>query len=114
MALQNYILSIGASAGVLYYILYLLRKQRLKERHAIWWLTLGSLALAFSVFPELLTWLSQMAGFGVPSNMVFFISIAVLFLVSIQSSSELTSLEEKNRVLAEKIAVIELQLRDGQ
>jgi uncharacterized protein YhhL (DUF1145 family) len=37
----------------------------------------------------------------VPLNLVFFVSVAVLFLVCIQHSTELTALESRTRILAE-------------
>jgi hypothetical protein len=44
--------------------------------------------------------------------LVFFVSIAVLFLVCIQSSSELTSLEEKTRILAEESALLRQRIEE--
>lgn len=108
--LQTYIFGILAAIAVLGFIVYLLRKERLKERHAIWWILAGLVALLFSVFPNLLTTLSDFTGFDIPSNMVFFISIAVLFLVAIQTSTEITRLEEKTRTLGERVAILELRL----
>jgi hypothetical protein len=43
-------------------------------------------------------------------NLVFFVSIAVLFLVCIQHSSELTTLESKSRTLAERSALQDLRI----
>lgn len=108
--IQTYIFGILTAIAVLIFIVYLLRKERLKERHAIWWILAGLVALFFSVFPHLLTALSDFTGFDIPSNMVFFITIAVLFLVAIQTSTEITSLEEKTRTLGERVAILELRL----
>jgi len=44
-------------------------------------------------------------GVDVPTNLGFFISVVILFLVSVQHSAELTVLEEKTRVLAEHSAL---------
>lgn len=109
---QTYIFGILTAVAVLVFIIFLLRKERLKERHAIWWILAGLIALVFSVFPGLLTTLSDFTGFDIPSNMVFFISIAVLFLVAIQTSTELTRLEEHSRTLGERVAVLELRLSE--
>ena len=43
-----------------------------------------------------------------PINLVFFVSIAILFFVCLQHSSELTRLESKTRTLAERVAILEL------
>ena len=47
-----------------------------------------------------------------PLNLVFFVSVAVLFLVCIQHSAELTALEEKTRTLAETVALQDIRIRD--
>ena len=41
-------------------------------------------------------------------------SIAILFLVCLQHSAELTRLESKTRTLAERVALLELELRESQ
>lgn len=51
-----------------------------------------------------------LVGVEVPSNLAFFMSILVLFFVSVQHGSELTVLEEKTRTLAEHTALIEERL----
>jgi hypothetical protein len=51
-----------------------------------------------------------MVGVAVPTNLVFFVSIALLFLVCIQHSSELTQLEAETRTLAESVALQRLRI----
>lgn len=110
MISTSYILGIAAAALVVVVVIELLRRNRLRERHAIWWLIAGTLALIAGIFPDTLTWLASSLGIVVPINLVFFMSIATLFLVYLQHSSELTKLERKTRLLAEHIALIELEL----
>ncbi len=109
MNLRSYIFGIAAALLVLAVVISLLRRRRLRERHAVWWLFAGTLALIAGVFPETLTHAASFLGIEVPVNLVFFTSIAVLFLVSLQHSSELTALETKTRILAEKVALMELR-----
>jgi len=87
-----------------------LRRRRLRERHAIWWFVAGVLALIVSVFPGTLLWGSKLIGVEVPTNLIFFVSIAILFLVCLQASAELTELESKTRRLAEQTALLELRI----
>lgn len=93
-------------------IIELMRRATLRERHAVWWLVGGVLALVVAVFPQTLTWAAQVVGIAVPTNLAFFISIGLLFLVSLQYAAELTRIEEKMRVLAEQSAYHEMRLRD--
>jgi len=113
MNLRSYIFGIAAALLVLAVVISLLRRRRLRERHAVWWLFAGTLALIAGVFPETLTHAASFLGIEVPVNLVFFTSIAVLFLVSLQHSSELTALETKTRILAEKVALMELRSEDA-
>lgn len=93
---------------VLALVVQLMRKGRLRERHAVWWLAAGLVSLFFAIFPELLQGLSAFLGIAVPTNFLFFVSIAALFFAHLQSSAEITRQEEKIRVLAEHIALLEM------
>lgn len=105
------VLGIGAAALVLVVVIELLRRRHLRERHAFWWFGAGVLALIAGIFPATLEWAAELVGIAVPSNLIFFLSIAVLFLVCLQHSSELTELESKTRDLAEQSALLELRVR---
>lgn len=110
MTTASYVLGIVASVLVLVVVIELLRRRRLRERHAIWWFVAGVLALIVSVFPGTLLWGSKLIGVEVPTNLIFFVSIAILFLVCLQASAELTELESKTRRLAEQTALLELRI----
>ncbi|GAB3585227.1 hypothetical protein GCM10027406_33130 [Leifsonia lichenia] len=112
MSITSYIFGILAALLTLGVVIEMLRRGRMRERHAIWWLVAGVLALIIGVFPSILDWLAGLIGVGAPVNLVFFVSIAVLFLVCIQHSSELTTLESKTRTLAERSALHELRIAE--
>ncbi|WP_285113882.1 DUF2304 domain-containing protein [Leifsonia sp. fls2-241-R2A-40a] len=110
MSITSYIFGILAALLTLVVVVEMLRRGRMRERHAIWWIVAGTLALIIGVFPTILDWAAGLVGVGAPVNLVFFVSIAVLFLVCIQHSSELTTLESKSRTLAERSALQELRI----
>ncbi|MCW2751994.1 MAG: hypothetical protein JWR83_3104 [Aeromicrobium sp.] len=112
MSIASYVLSIAAALVTLAVVIEMLRRRRLRERHAIWWLVAGVLALIVSVFPATLAWAASLVGVAIPSNLVFFVSVAILFLVCIQHSAELTGLEAQTRILAEKLALHELRIEE--
>jgi hypothetical protein len=112
MNIVTYIFGILAALVTLIVVIELLRRRQLRERHAIWWLIAGLLALIVSIFPAILNWAAKTLGIGIPTNLVFFVSIAILVLVSIQHSAELTRLESKTRTLAESVALLELRIRE--
>ncbi|KFF58302.1 hypothetical protein JF66_19550, partial [Cryobacterium sp. MLB-32] len=106
------ILGICGAVLTLLVVIELLRRRHLRERHAIWWFGAGLLALVAGIFPRTLEWAAQLVGIAVPTNLIFFVSITVLFLVCLQHSSELTELESKTRDLAEQSALLELRVRE--
>lgn len=112
MSIASYTFGILAALLTLVVVIEMLRRRRLRERHAIWWVIAGLLALLIGIFPSILEWAAELVGVGVPTNLVFFVSIAVLFLVCIQHSAELTILESKTRTLVEMSALQDLRIRD--
>lgn len=111
MSTVTYILGIVAAVLVLVAILELLRRSTLRERHAVWWLLGGILALVVAVFPSFLVWAAELLGIAVPSNLIFFVAIGLLFIVSLQYAAELTRVEDKMRSLAEQTAFHDERLR---
>lgn len=111
MSTATYILGIAAAVLAIGAIVELMRRRTLRERHAVWWLVGGVLALIIAVFPQTLTWAARLVGVAVPTNLVFFVAIALLFLVSLQYGAELTRIEDKLRHLAEQSAFQDDRLR---
>lgn len=114
MTTTSYIFGIVAAALILVVVIEMLRRGRLRERHAIWWFIAGVLALVAGIFPATMTWAARLIGIEAPINLVLFVSIAILFLVCLQHSAELTRLESKTRTLAERLALQELETRGSE
>lgn len=112
MTTTAYVIGIIVAILMLAFVIELLRRRRLRERHAVWWLLATVLALLAGLFPEVLEWAASLAGIVVPANLVFFVSIGVLVMVCIQHSAELTDLESETRVLAERTALLELRVKE--
>ena len=108
----QYTLGIVASFATFAIVIEMLRRRRLRERHAGWWIVAGLFAIFISLFPGTLRFASELLGFEVPVNLVFFLSLFILFLVALQHSSELTQLESHNRSLVERLIVLELKVED--
>ena len=109
MSVASYLFGVVSALLTLVVVIEMLRRRRLRERHAAWWFLAGVLALIAGVFPTTLEWAANLVGVTVPVNLVFFVSIAILFFVCLQHSSELTQLESKTRILAEHVALLELK-----
>lgn len=112
MTVASYVLGVVSAVLVLGIVIEMLRRRRLRERHALWWLVAGVLALIAGVFPSTLEWAAHLVGVQLPTNLIFFVSVAILFLVCLQHATELTTVEAKTRTLAEQSALQELRIRE--
>ena len=106
MSTTAYIFGIVSSGLVVIAVFELLRRRQVRERHAIWWVIASLFALLVSIFPGLLEWLAKIVGVAAPINLGFFVTIVILFLLSVQHGAEFTNLEDKTRALAEQSAFL--------
>jgi hypothetical protein len=103
----------GLTAVVTFiFVFSLLRKGVLREKYAVLWLFFSGAALLFAIFPGLLVWFSGVIGVAEPVNLLFFITVVLLILVSVQLSYELSRHEARIRRLAEDVALLDQQIRD--
>jgi hypothetical protein len=112
------VLGVVGAVVILVTLFEMLRRHRLREKYALLWFLIALGALVVAAVPRLLLGITELLGVQVPVNLVFFVGSLVLFLMSLQHSSELGRLEERTRTLAEEVAVLRLEIeqtaeRDG-
>jgi len=105
------IFSVTASVLALVLVFLMLRRKSFRERHAVWWLIAGVCAVIASLFPDVPQFFANAIGIADAMNLVFFVSTVLLFLVCVQFSLELTSLEARVRRLAEETALQDERIR---
>ena len=105
---------LGAAAAIVTFIFVfsLLRRGVLREKYAVLWLFFSAATLFFALFPSALVWISGTIGVAEPVNLLFFVTVVLLILVSVQLSYELSRHEARIRRLAEEVALAQRQLRD--
>ena len=112
MSLGLNLLAILGSIALLLVILELIRRKYLRERYALIWLILGSLFLALSIRVDILYHLSNLMGFSVPSNALFFFGILFLILIVLGLSVITSRLAEKNKTLAQEVTLLKKRMDD--
>lgn len=105
------ILAAITSLATVIFIADLLRRGVLKEKYAVLWLLFAGAALFFAIFPKVLERLSSWLGVAQPVNLLFFVTIVLLVLVSVQLSYELSRHEARIRRLAEEVALLQAEVR---
>ena len=108
------ILAIIASIVTFVFVFWLLRRGVLREKYAVLWLLVSGVALILALIPGALRWISTALGVETPSNLLFFVTVVLLVLVSIQLSYELSRHEMRIRRLAEEVALLNRRLDDQE
>lgn len=91
-------------------VAWLLRQRKLREKYAVLWILVGLVALILAGFPQLLNWAADVAGFALPSNLLFLLAILLPIGVCLHLSLEISVVEDETRALAEEAAILRAQL----
>ena len=87
------------------WILYQIRRLKIKLDHAIYWIVFAVLLAVLGIFPEVTYWLTRKLEMMSPANLIFLV-IIFLLLVKVFTLSMLTSqLEDKITVLSAEVAL---------
>ena len=89
----------------------LLRSRKIRERYAVLWVAVGLFMLILVAFPDLLAWFAGLVGVAVPSNLLFALAIIRLLGITLQLTLEVSRAEDRSRVLAEHVAILNLEMR---
>jgi hypothetical protein len=110
----NYVLGLIGSLITLTLLFELMRRRRLREKYAVFWVVVALVTLVIAVFPATLTTAADLVGVKVPANLLFFGASMLLLGVSIHQSYELGRLEERTRTLAEEVGLLRLEIETSK
>ena len=100
------LLAIAGSGTLLLVVLELIRRGRLKERYALLWLASGVVLLILSLSRGLLEFLSRQVGIFYPPSLLFLVAFVFLLLITLHFSAVISGLSEKNKRLAQEVALL--------
>jgi hypothetical protein len=97
----------AVSLGVFLFILWLVRRRKIRERFAILWLLIAFLLLAASSigYPYLFK-IAGVVGVPYPPSALFFLAIAGLTLLVIELFAWVSKLNDRTRVLTQQLAIL--------
>ena len=108
------IISILFSLAVFFGVADLIRRSMLKEQYALLWLFSSVVLLLLSIWRSLLDKVAKMAGVAYPPSLLFLMAFIFLLLIVLHFSVVISRLSEKNKKLAQEIALIKLQIGKGE
>ena len=96
--------------GSLLIIGNMVRKSKMELKYALAWFLVGGIVLIFDIFPQLLSWLANLMGVGIPVNMLFFMGFVFALLIIFSLSFSVSRLSGKVKRMAQEIALLKEEL----
>jgi hypothetical protein len=103
-----------AAILLLLVILELIRSRRLQERYALLWVATALVLLVFALWRDGLNVLAKTVGIAYPPSALFLIAAVFILVVLLHYSTAISELAERNLMLAQRIALLEQKLKEGE
>jgi hypothetical protein len=114
MSSEAHVLVIVLAAGVIAFIVTLVRSRRLRAKYSVLWFSIGLGLAVLAIVPDLLVDLSDALDIGYPPATFMLAALGFLLVIVLHFSWELSRLEDRTRVLAEEHALLKQQFREQQ
>ncbi|HEY4716366.1 MAG TPA: DUF2304 domain-containing protein [bacterium] len=112
MTPQQKIFSVIVSVAVFLFIIELVRRRNLKEEYSWLWIFTGFIMIIFTVWYDLLVFVTHMIGAIAPTTTLFIFSILFLLALNIHFSTVISKLTNQVKNLSQEIALLNAG-RDG-
>lgn len=96
---------------ILIAIFYILRKGRITVKYSLIWIMAAIVLLLLLIFPSLFTWLTELLGFSIGSNMIFAGLIAMLMFINIVLTVIVSGQNNKIRLLIQEISLLKEKIK---
>ena len=107
------VISICASAGLVLYILEMVRRRKLREEYSILWLFGSAVILVLSLKQDWLVSLARAVGIAYPPSFLFLVGILFILLILIHFSIAISKLHQMNKKMAQEIALMKGTARNA-
>ena len=93
-------------------IFWLVRRDHLHGRFAVWWLVMGFVCTALGIFPQFIDWVAAGLGISYPPILALVLGIGLLVLKIITMDIERSKIEVNLQRLTQRLAILEGELLD--
>lgn len=107
MDVRIQIIAIAGAAGLLVFVLELVRRRALLERYAILWLGAAAFLLVLAVWRDLLETVASTLGIAYAPNALFFLAFAAILVLLLHFSIAVSRLADQSKILAQRVALLE-------
>jgi hypothetical protein len=104
---------LAVAVGLAIGILYLVRRDHIYIRQAMFWIGVAFFSVLFGAWPALIDALGGVLGIAYPPALLFLVALVVLVLKALLGDIALTKLQRDLRRLNQRIALLEAERPPG-
>lgn len=112
MLLRQKIMAVTVSLIILFTIIHLVRKRKLREEFSWLWILTGISILILAIWYQLLDYVSVLIGAFLPVSTLFFFGIIFLLCISLHFSVKISELTNRLKDVSQKVAIMELYVNE--
>lgn len=105
------VVAIAVSLAVMLFVFELIRRKKLREKYSLVWFGAGIVMILFSVWRDLLDRVAHALGVGYAPALLFLVALFFGMVLMIHFSVVISELTEKNKTLAQEIALLRTELK---
>lgn len=87
-------------------IFIIVKRGKMLLKYSIFWYACLIVLALFTVFPNLLVWLTELFGIQISSNFIFAFMIGTLFVICISLTVIVSELSERVRSLIQEVSIL--------
>ncbi|MDI6755685.1 MAG: DUF2304 domain-containing protein [Thermodesulfobacteriota bacterium] len=112
MFLHQKIFAIVASILIMFIVVELVRRRRLREEYSWLWLLTGAVIILLVVWYDLLVFITHLIGAIAPTTTLFIFGLLFLMLISLHYSIQISKLSHQVKEMAQQLTLLKGQVED--
>ena len=105
------IVAVIVSLVMMGFIFELIRRKKLREKYSLIWFGAGIVMIVFSIWRDLLDKVAVLLGVAYAPALLFLVAMFFGMVLMIHFSIVISELTEKNKTLAQEIALLKAELK---
>ena len=106
------VFAILASVLLFFFLIYLIRKRRIKVEYSLLWLFFGLVFIIFSSWRTGLDYIAGFVGIADPPAAMFLLFMLAFFFILIEYSTIISRLSDRNKNLTQEIGLLKMEFRE--
>ena len=91
---------------LLFYVIYIVRKERLSIKESFWWIICSLFTLVLAIFPKSIDTIAKWFGVEYPPTLMLVFSIMFLLFMNFRASVKISEQNEKITELVQQLSII--------